>query len=148
MDTQVDKKSREVTVSEEGLYKQQITLGDHTILADEPISAGGKDLGPSPYELLLASLGACTSITVRMYADFKKIPLEKIIVHLCHEKIYRDDCQHCENANSKIDRINIKIQFQGNLSQDQRNKLIEIANHCPVHRTLTSETHIISQLVD
>ena len=138
-----------VSGTREGKYSQEITAGGHNLFADEPADVGGKNLGPSPYELLLSSLGACTSITVRMYADFKKIPLEKTIVTLKHYKIYSEDCQNCEkDKNARIDVIDIEIEFQGEtLTPEQRKKLLEIAGKCPVHRTLTSKMTINSVLV-
>ncbi len=136
-----------VSKSGEGRFTQKITIGNHVLTADEPIESGGNDLGPSPYDFILAALGSCTSITLRMYADHKKIPLENVIVTLQHEKIYADDCDNCENNNSKIDHINRQIELQGDLTQDQRNRLLEIANKCPVHRTLTSKILITTKLV-
>jgi putative redox protein len=114
--------------------------------ADEPVGAGGDDSGPSPYELLLASLGACTSMTLRTYADLKKIPLEKVTVRLKHEKIHAQDCAECETKEGKIDRIDRQIELAGPLDDAQRTKLLEIANKCPVHRTLHSELHIPTTL--
>ena len=130
-----------------GRYTQEIIIGDHVIIADEPIENGGNNTGPSPYDFILAGLGACTSMTLRMYADFKKIPLDKVIVKLSHEKVYALDCINCENEKSKIDHIERLIELQGDLSQEQREKLIEIANKCPVHRTLTSTTEIVTRLL-
>ncbi len=136
-----------VTSSDLGKFAQQITIGPHELTADEPVAFGGNDLGPSPYDFLLASLGACTSMTLKLYASSKKIPLEKVIVHLTHEKTYAKDCEDCENKDSKIDHIERKIELQGQLSQEQREKLLDIANHCPVHRTLTSKILITTSLV-
>ncbi len=140
--------NNEVVVREnkKGVYVRDISIGNHVVVADEPSEVGGNDLGPSPYELLLASLGTCTSITTRMYANYKKIPLDNIIVKLKHEKVHADDCKNCENDNAKIDRISLSLTLEGNLSQEQRDKLLEIANKCPVHRTLTSSVQIISKL--
>ncbi len=139
----------QITVSEtaQGKYTQEIFMGTHVLIADEPIEIGGNDLGPSPYDYLLAALGACTSMTLRMYADLKKLPLTKVIVRLQHEKIYANDCSDCENKNSRVDHINRQIELQGDLTIEQRNKLLEIANKCPVHRTLTSKISITTQLV-
>jgi len=138
----------EVIVSEsgKGIYTQEITIGSHVLIADEPVGNGGNDSGPSPYDFLLAALGSCTSMTLRMYADLKKIPLKKVIVRLQYEKIYANDCADCENSNSKIDHINRQIELQGDLTEDQRKKLLEIANKCPVHRTLTSKILITTRL--
>ena len=135
-----------VSESKEGIYAQNIKIGEHVITVDEPKDKGGNDLGPSPYELLLASLGACTSITLRMYANFKNIPLEKIIVSLTHEKAYVEDCKNCTNENSKIDHVQRVIELQGDLNPEQLAKLIDVANKCPVHRTLTSGISITTKL--
>ena len=136
-----------VSESGKGRYTQEIKIGTHVLIADEPIENGGTDTGPSPYDFLLAALGACTSMTLRMYAELKKIPLRKVIVKLQHEKIYAKDCIDCENSNSRIDHINRQIELQGDLTEDQRKKLLEIANKCPVHRTLTSKILITTELI-
>lgn len=138
----------EVIVSEtkQGRYTQEVNIGTHHFIADEPIAKGGNDQGPSPYEFLLAALGACTSITLRMYADVKKIPLERVSVKLNHEKVYASDCADCENSDAKIDHINREIVLEGNLTEAQRSKLLEIANKCPVHRSLTSKIVIDTKL--
>lgn len=139
----------ETIVSESGTgkFSQEIRIGAHALKADEPLASGGNDTGPSPYDLLLAGLGSCTSMTLRMYADFKKIPLRKVIVRLQHEKIYAEDCADCENKNSKMDHIIRKIELQGDLTEIQRQKLLEMADKCPVHRTLTSKLFITTELV-
>jgi putative redox protein len=136
-----------VSESGKGKYTQEIIIGDHVLLSDEPVESGGNNLGHTPYDFLLAALGSCTSMTLRTYADFKKIPLTKVVVTLQHDKIYANDCAHCENSHSKIDHINRQIELQGDLTQDQRDKLLEIANNCPVHRTLTSKISSTTQLV-
>lgn len=126
---------------------QKIYSGQHFLIADEPTSIpGGRDKGPSPYDLLLASLGACTSMTLRMYAKHKKIPLEGIKVHLEHQKIHATDCQECETKVGKIDQINKIISLSGPLSQKDCDKLLEISKKCPVHRTLNSEVQITSKI--
>lgn len=137
-----------VRESSQGKYTQEIIAGDHVLTADEPIAAGGNDLGPSPYDFLLAALGTCTSMTIRAYADFKNIPVDKIVVKLTNKKIYIEDCKDCENNNSRIDHIDRVIELSGNLTQEQREKLLEIANKCPVHRTLTSKIEIATKLAD
>lgn len=129
-----------------GKYTQSITTGTHTLIADEPVEFGGNDLGPSPYDFLLAGLGACTSMTLRMYAELKKIPLGKVSVVLTHEKTYAKDCADCDNNNSKVDHITRTITLQGDLTDEQRKQLLEIANKCPVHRTLTSKIVITTEL--
>ena len=128
-------------------FAQEIHAGPHRLHADEPVSAGGTDTGPSPYDLLLAALGACTSMTVSMYARRKAWPLEEVTVHLRHSKIYAADCGECETKEGMLDRIERDIHFTGPLTQEQRSKLLEIANKCPVHRTLTSEIDIVTRAV-
>jgi uncharacterized OsmC-like protein len=128
-------------------FAQEIHAGPHRLHADEPASAGGSDTGPSPYDLLLASLGACTSMTVAMYARRKAWPLEEVTVHLRHSKIHAADCAECETKEGLLDRIERDIHFSGPLTEEQRSKLIEIANKCPVHRTLTSEIDIVTRAV-
>ena len=133
-----------VLVSEtgHGKFEQSIVAGPHRYLADEPVSAGGNGSGPSPYEYLIAGLGACTSMTIRLYADLKKIPLTRVSVALRHDKIHAADCAECETREGKIDRIEREVTLEGDLSAEQRRKLMEIADKCPVHRTLTSEISI------
>jgi len=128
-------------------FAQEIHAGPHRLHADEPVSAGGTDTGPSPYDLLLAALGACTSMTVAMYARRKAWPLEEVTVHLRHSKIHAADCAECETKEGLLDRIERDIHFAGPLTEEQRSKLIEIANKCPVHRTLTSEIDIVTRAV-
>ena len=137
-----------VTVAEtrEGKFTQSIATGKHRLRADEPVAAGGTDTGPSPYDLLLAGLGACTSMTVRMYADLKQLPLDKVTVRLRHEKTHAQDCSECETREGKIDRIEREIELEGKLDEAQRARLLEIANKCPVHRTLHSEVWIPTRL--
>src|SRR5262245_53642159 len=132
--------NREVIVrgGTEGLA-QNIEVGPHRMGADEPEADGGKDRGPNPYELLLAALGACTSMTLRLYADVKKWPLKEVEVHLRHEKIHAQDCRDCETKEGKIDQIERDILLKGDLTEEQRGRLLQIAERCPVHRTLTSE---------
>jgi putative redox protein len=108
---------------------------------------GGNDAGPNPYEFLLAALGACTSMTVRMYADRKKWPLDAVRVGLSYAKVHAEDCANCDTEVRMIDEIDVEISFAGSLSDDQRTRLMEIASKCPVHRTLTSQVRIRSQLV-
>jgi putative redox protein len=125
-----------------GKFEQSVVAGKHRYLADEPVSVGGNGSGPSPYEYLLAGLGACTAMTIRLYADLKKIPLARVAVLLKHDKIHAVDCENCETKEGKIDRIDREIRLEGELSTEQRGRLMEIADKCPVHRTLHSEIEI------
>jgi uncharacterized OsmC-like protein len=128
-------------------FAQEIVAGPHRMAADEPVSVGGTDTGPNPYDFLLAALGACTSITVGMYARRKGWPLEEVTVNLRHAKIHASDCAECETKEGMLDRIERDIHFAGSLTSEQRSKLLEIANKCPVHRTLTSEIVINTRAV-
>ena len=126
-----------------GKFQQEILTGPHRLLADEPVKLGGLDNGPGPYDYLLAGLGACTSMTIRLYADFKKIPLKNVSVQLNHEKkIHTKDCEDCENKVTKVDHIDRAITLEGPLDAAQRQKLMEIADKCPVHQTLESRIEI------
>jgi uncharacterized OsmC-like protein len=128
-------------------FAQEIHAGRHRLHADEPDSAGGTDTGLSPYDLLLAALGACTSMTMGMYARRKAWPLEEVTVYLRHSKIHAADCAECETKEGMLDRIERDIHMVGPLTDEQRFKLLEIANKCPVHRTLTSEIDIETRAV-
>ncbi len=121
---------------------QEIVAGGHRLSADEPVALGGTDSGPSPYDLLLAALGACTSMTVALYARRKGWPLEGVTVRLRHARIHAADCAECETKVGMLDRIEREVRFEGALSAEQRSRLLEIASKCPVHRTLTSEVDI------
>jgi len=137
-----------VSVWEDGEpYAQRVHLGDHELIADEPEKVGGGDLGPTPYDLLLAALGTCTSMTIRMYADRKGWPLHHVAVRLVHEKIHASDCKDCESGKGKVDRMTREVRLQGPLDDDQRARLLEIADRCPVHRTLEGEKEIVTRLV-
>jgi len=129
-------------------FQQTITMGPHRMLADEPVAAGGEDTGPGPYDFVLAGLGACTSMTMRLYADRKSLPLERITVTLQHSKIHAEDCAECETKVGMLDQIDRMIQIDGTLDADQRKRLMEIADKCPVHRTLTSEVRIVTKAAD
>lgn len=127
-----------------GRFQQAVTVGRHRFLADEPVSYGGTDTGPGPYDLLMASLGACTTMTIRMYAERKGIALARVSVALRHAKIHAADCAECETREGKIDRITREIRLEGALSAEERARLMEIADRCPVHRTLHAEISIVT----
>lgn len=129
-------------------FEQTVTIGPHRLTADEPVSAGGEDTGPGPYDFLLAALGACTSMTMRMYADRKALPLDRVTVMLRHGKVHAEDCAECETKTGMLDQIEREIAMEGTLDPEQRQKLMEIADKCPVHRTLTSEVRIATRAVD
>lgn len=141
---------RSVVVQEtrKSKFNQIITVGSHRLVADEPVAAGGEDAGPGPYDFLLGGLGACTSMTMRLYADRKSLPLDRVTVTLKHSKIYAKDCAECETRDGMLDQIERDIAMDGALDAEQRKKLMEIADKCPVHRTLTSEIRIVTKAVD
>jgi putative redox protein len=128
-----------VTESGTGPYGQRIAVGGHQLFADEPAAVGGADSGPTPYDLLLAGLGACTAITVRMYAERRGWPLRHITVRLRHRRIHASDCAGCETRTGQLDHIEREIHFDGELTDEQRARLLDIAERCPVHRTLHAE---------
>jgi putative redox protein len=125
-----------------GRFQQEITAGPHRLLADEPVTAGGLGSGPSPYAFVLAGLGACTAMTLRLYAERKALPLDRVTVRLSHANIHAADCETCETKEGMLDRIERVITVAGQLDLDQRKRLLEIADKCPVHRTLKSEIDI------
>ena len=127
-------------------FAQAIAAGRHQLSCDEPADVGGTDTGPTPYDLLLAALGSCTSMTVAMYARRKQWPLEAVRVRLRHSRIHAADCEDCETKEGRLDQIEREVELTGALSDDQRARLLDIANKCPVHRTLMSEIHIESRL--
>jgi putative redox protein len=129
-------------------FQQTVSIGPHRLLADEPATAGGEDTGPGPYDFLLAGLGACTSMTMRLYADRKSLPLERVTVTLKHSRIHAEDCAECETKAGLLDQIDRTIAMEGALDASQHAKLMEIADKCPVHRTLTSEIHIVTHAAD
>ncbi len=138
----------QVVVSETGAsqFATQVRAGRHVLPADEPLRVGGTDTGPTPYDYLLAALGACTSMTLRMYAQRKKLALEKVTVRLSHQRVHVDDCNDCDSVEGQIAEITRVIHLQGELSADERARLMEIADKCPVHRTLEHEIKVRSQL--
>ncbi len=137
----------EVEESHKGRYQQAMKFGPHVLIADEPASVGGNDAGPGPYEYLLMGLGACTSMTIRMYAERKQIPLENVQVRLNHSRIHAEDCSDCDTRMGMVDEITRYITLTGDLVQEDRQRLLEIADRCPVHRTLTSEIKIRTTLL-
>lgn len=136
----------EVEETLSGRYMQSVRSGRHGLTADEPVASGGNDAGPGPYEYLLMGLGACTSMTLRMNAELKKLPLTRVRVRLSHRKIHAKDCADCASREGKVDEITREIVLEGELTDEQRQRLLEIANRCPVHRTLTSEIKVRSRL--
>jgi putative redox protein len=140
--------SREVVVHGDAKgFAQEIVVGDHRLLADEPAAMGGTDTGPGPYDLLLAALGSCTSMTIALYARRKQWPLEAVRVRLRHSKIHAADCADCETKVGMLDRIERDVELVGSFDETQRARLLEIADKCPVHRTLSSEIVIRTRLV-
>jgi len=143
---QIEPGSVEVEAAREGRFTAHLRDGRHEYLADEPVAAGGSDRGPGPYELLLMSLGACKTMTLRLYADRKRWPLQGVRVRLRHSRIHAEDCADCETKQGLLDHIDCVIELQGPLDGAQRQRPLEIAGMCPVHRTLTSEIKIDSRL--
>jgi uncharacterized OsmC-like protein/fermentation-respiration switch protein FrsA (DUF1100 family) len=129
-------------------FQNSVTVGPHHLVADEPAAVGGADSGPGPYDYVLAGLGACTSMTMRMYAERKSLPLDRVTVTLSHSKIHAEDCAECETRVGMLDQFDRVIAMEGVLDAEQRKKLMEIADKCPVHRTLTSEIHIVTRAAD
>ena len=149
MSTQANSRTADVVVRGDARsFKQEIVAGKHRLVADEPVSAGGGDAGPDPYDYLLISLGVCTSMTVGLYARRKEFPLKDVTVSLRHSRIYATDCEECETKDGMLDRIDVEIELTGPLTAEQHAKLMEIAAKCPVHRTLTSEINIRLRAAD
>jgi len=141
---------RNVVVREtrDSKYQNEVVVGPHHLFADEPVAVCGADTGPGPYDYVLAGLGACTSITMRMYADRKSLPLDRVTVTLSHSKIHAEDCAECETKVGMLDQFDRVIRIEGALDADQRKRLMEIADKCPVHRTLEAEIHIVTKAAD
>jgi putative redox protein len=149
MTTQIDKKTADVVVRGNARgFLQEVVSGKHKLRADEPVSFGGNDAAPGPYDYLLIALGVCTSMTVGLYARRKQWPLENIIVSLSHSRIHAGDCEECETKAGMLDRIETEIELTGSLTAEQHAKLMEIAAKCPVHRTLKSEINIRLQAAE
>jgi putative redox protein len=135
-----------VTRTEGGSFRTEVRARGHGLVADEPADVGGSDEGPTPYELLTAALGTCTGMTLQLYAGRKEWPLDEAVVRLTHEKVHAEDCDHCDENGGKVDRIVRDIELVGDLDDGQRERLLEIANKCPVHRTLTGDIRVVSRL--
>lgn len=129
-------------------FRQDIVAGAHHLLADEPLAYGGTNLGFTPYQLLSAALGACTSMTVRSYARRKQIALEDVVVDVSHDKIHASDCSDCEGESGKIDHFQRVLYLTGDLSEDQRASLLAIADRCPVHKTLEANARVMTRLAE
>jgi len=127
-------------------FRTEIMANGLSLIADEPLSVGGTNMGPTPYDYLVAGLGACTAMTLRMYADRKKWPLEEVVVSLSHKKIHAKDCETCETDQTMVDRIERELELIGPLEASQSQRLLEIADRCPVHRTLESHVKILTKI--
>lgn len=134
-------------LEKEDAFTTRMKAGNHTFLADEPISSGGKDYGPTPYQFLSSGLASCTSMTLQMYAKRKKWPLEDVETHVYYSREHEDDCENCEKSNTKIDTFKREIKLYGDLDEKQKKRLLEIADRCPVHKSLTSATTIETKLI-
>ncbi len=132
----------QVTVESVRNLQQRVIIREHILRADEPVEAGGNDTGPNPYEYLLAALGACTAMTLLLYARRKGIALQKVRVELDHSRIHAQDCADCESKQGFVTEIHRRILLEGNLAEEERARLLEIATRCPVHRTLAGEIKI------
>jgi putative redox protein len=141
----VSAEARVVVRTGKGL-RTEVEAGGHGLVADEPESLGGTDEGPTPYDYLLAALGGCTAMTLRMYADRKGWPLESVTVRLSQDRIHATDCEECETEKGRIDRIGREIELVGALDEGQRRRLLEVADMCPVHRTLKAEVLVENSL--
>lgn len=123
-------------------FTQEVSAGRHHLVADEPVDVGGSDRGPGPYELVLAGLGSCMSMTLALYARRKSFPLRDVVIRLSHSRVHETDCENCLVEDVRLDHVAVRLELTGNLSQEQRAKLLEIAHKCPVHRTLSSGINI------
>src|SRR5712672_2595718 len=148
MTTQANRTADVVVRGNSRSFEQEIAVGRHNLVADEPVNAGGGDAGPDPYDYLLTALGVCTAMTAGFYARRNRLPLESITVSLSHSRIYAADCEECETKEGMLDRIDVEVELTGALSAEQHAKLMEVAAKCPVHRTLTSEINIRLRAAD
>ena len=128
-------------------FATELAVAGHAMVADEPAGRGGTGLGPSPYDFLSAALASCTSMTLKMYASRRSLPLKSVTVHVRHDKLHVEDCADCESESSRVDEFRREISLEGDLDDGQRERLLEIANKCPVHRTLESKVRIRTALV-
>jgi putative redox protein len=127
-------------------FRTDVRARGFTLVADEPASGGGTEAGPTPYDLLAAALASCTSMTLRMYADRKRWPLKRVAVHVAHARLHADDCATCETEEGHIDRLTRRIEVVGPLTDEQRARLLQIADRCPVHRTLHGEIDVLTEM--
>src|SRR5213594_2238848 len=149
MATQSNDKTADVVVRGDARsFRQEVVAGKYSFSADEPVSVGGGDAGPDPYDYLLTALGVCTSMTIGLFARRNRLPLEHITVSLSHSRIYAADCEECETKEGMLDRIDVEVELTGALSAEQHAKLMQVAAKCPVHRTLTSEINIRLRAAD
>ena len=137
-----------VTLSNNSGYKTELSARGHSIISDEPLAANGTDTGMNPYELLLSAIGACKAITMRMYAERKGWPLEDVSIELVHEKIPAEECESSESKTGKIDKISIRVDIKGELSEEQKARILEIGEKCPVQKTVLSEVKIVTERVE
>ncbi|QDA60948.1 OsmC family protein [Hymenobacter jejuensis] len=131
----------------QGALLADVQAGRHTFRVDEPIEVGGQDTGPTPYDLLLSALGACTAITLRLYADQKKWPLELVEVRLRHQRVHRDDCVQCKMASAMLEEVQKELRLIGPLTPEQRQRLEAVSQKCPMQKTLAAGIRIVSRLV-